>query len=806
MLLGSVSARESYFDLPLPEKATNFALELTFADDFRKVLDNSPDLDRREPSVSLAFEEVRIEWAAEEWPPKDVEVPGLAYYAFENVSEFRISSCPALSRLPSDIGMWYGLKSLVLISNSLTSLPVEIGALKTLQVIYLNGNFLKTIPVEVGELAELKELCLDANLIEVLPQLCSPHLELLTAPANRLKALPEIRGRLLRLELHGNDIESLPLSVSEAQWSKIMALKLMGNRLRQLPEAIGDMPELRAVLVSGNQLEALPNGIAKLPSLEWLFAYNNCLKELPPGTLLGSAKIGRVMLEGNPFSYQGMAMLFEESRRSWLTTWGTLSLDVEQVRGFFMAEAAAKKDSPEVGERRWRSLPWCVSVGSMLGHDVSDRFFMKLMKASQMKRWSDYAVGELGGPRGADEDPSSLLVVAFSASQGEPEWLGALRRVAKRGSVQRLPGVAGPLSDMLGAEVSSAGEAAETMIAKLWAGCGTVKEEKDAYADQAAGEGATVSFGDFDVLSVIDHRMRWYDDPCGGFARSLQSIVAKYRQTLFLGASMGGFGAILHGGRLADAVLAFSPQGRLDQATLRPPAADSEALKSRHTELCDSIRAAAVRGAAVEVHCAADEHCWHALSMPLERLSLTVHPVLPRKPFARVLDRAGVLEPILSDAMCRLFATCSDERQSMPEPKVADKLLPELSDPGETTLLVARWSCGGHVSRHWATRQQILRLFFAKGAPYMPRPGDWFCPRCYTRNMNSQFFCGGCPLREKGPKVSDSDVRLIPGLHQFPRKGDWGCGNCLTACPKYQSACPACGTAQADHEGTVVVA
>merc|ERR1712070_918258 len=105
---------------------------------------------------------------------------------------------------------------------------------------------------------------------------------------------------------------------------------------------------------------------------------------------------------------------------------------------------------------------------------------------------------------------------------------------------------------------------------------------------------------------------------------------------------------MLHGGRLADAVIAFQPQSRLDHSSLRPPAEDSEALKGRYTELCESIRAASARGAIVEVHCAADEHCYHALSLPLANHCLTVHPMMPRKPFARVLERAGLLEPIMS--------------------------------------------------------------------------------------------------------------------------------------------------------------
>ena len=54
---------------------------------------------------------------------------------------------------------------------------------------------------------------------------------------------------------------------------------------------------------------------------------------------------------------------------------------------------------------------------------------------------------------------------------------------------------------------------------------------------------------------------------------------------------MGGFGSLLHAGRLAekglfgkhDAVLAFGPQAVMTTATLRPPASSLEELESlRH--------------------------------------------------------------------------------------------------------------------------------------------------------------------------------------------------------------------------------
>merc|ERR1719453_140532 len=135
--------------------------------------------------------------------------------------------------------------------------------------------------------------------------------------------MPEVRGRLDQIQIHGNSLVSLPLAFPEAKWDNVMSLKLMGNWLRELPQALGEMVRLKILNVSGNQLEALPTCVTKLWKLEWLFAYSNCLREIPAGLLSGSLNGGRLMLESNPLTEEGLAALIQEARYSWL---GTLSL------------------------------------------------------------------------------------------------------------------------------------------------------------------------------------------------------------------------------------------------------------------------------------------------------------------------------------------------------------------------------------------------------------------------------------------------------------------------------------------------
>ncbi|CAE8698400.1 unnamed protein product, partial [Polarella glacialis] len=74
----------------------------------------------------------------------------------------------------------------------------------------------------------------------------------------------------------------------------------------------------------------------------------------------------------------------------------------------------------------------------------------KLMRASQLRRPDGLlALGEPGAPAGPEVSPSSLLVVAFSASQGEPEWLGLCRRLVEAKQVVAQAPDVGSLQDLL---------------------------------------------------------------------------------------------------------------------------------------------------------------------------------------------------------------------------------------------------------------------------------------------------------------------------------------------------------------------
>merc|ERR1712217_963575 len=107
-----------------------------------------------------------------------------------------------------------------------------------------------------------------------------------------------------------------------------------------------------------------------------------------------------------------------------------------------------------------------------------------------------------------------------------------------------------------------------------------------------------------------------------------------------------------------------------------------------------------------EVHCAADEHMWHALNLPLNDGALTVDPLMPRKPFAKLLDKAKVLLPILTDVISRVTARPSTPRHPV---EVEDTSLVTESP----VVHVAQWATGT-LRRHTSHREELLKLFFGE--------------------------------------------------------------------------------------------
>jgi len=457
-----------------------------------------------------------------------------------------------------------------------------------------------------------------------------------------------------------------------------------------------------------------------------------------------------------------------------------VGVDASQVH---MCRAEALQAADELPE-----LPPCVVSGWMLPWG---RLYGKLAPASQLRRQSGLQVlCSNGGPvYGGD-----VLVVAFSASQGEPEWFGILGQLLahkapsriRRGHIQSFSDLH---AQLYGTPPGEAGEeAASRAVAAMWLQLGKVEEDK-AEADLDAistVDDAGPFLDDFDVLSLCDTNAQWYVDtdlrPLGVGSR-LAELFRYYRRVMLIGTSMGGFGALSHA-HLAHTVAVFGPQTDLCTSHLRPGFGPEE-LRAATTAMRDSVQRALLAGARIEYHVAMEDHLVYARSLPLPQGSLIVHALYAR--IARVLERAGILAPLLVDLVAELqrdrapsprvlpasvaFAVARNAVQAAVDAAgVEEPLEPcawDWTSDAEQVLL-GKWDqeTEGGLSFVRASGRQLLLL-----CQEAPKFGDWFCTHCWSHNDEQASRCnccgGGC-----------TGAQLVGPPWVCGKITAWGRGNC----------------------------
>jgi Leucine-rich repeat (LRR) protein len=101
------------------------------------------------------------------------------------------------------------------------------------------------------------------------------------------------------------DLDELPESIGEL--TQLKDLILTGNHLTKLPESFGNLVNLRGLYlehnhsVPNNQLIELPETVCQLKQLTVLSIANNQLKSLPPG-IESLTELRSVFLDGNDFA------------------------------------------------------------------------------------------------------------------------------------------------------------------------------------------------------------------------------------------------------------------------------------------------------------------------------------------------------------------------------------------------------------------------------------------------------------------------------------------------------------------------
>ncbi len=175
-------------------------------------------------------------------------------------------------------GKLQGIKHLK-ISENLTNFPLEILDLAdTLEILDLSNNSLSTLPKEISQLKKLKIAFISNNLFTSVPDAFKEckNLYMLGLKANQIEVFDE---------------EILPTSIS---W-----LILTDNKIKVLPDSLGDLTQLQKCALAGNQIEILPSTMKACQNLELLRLSANNLQEIP-SWLLTLPKLSWLAFSGNP--------------------------------------------------------------------------------------------------------------------------------------------------------------------------------------------------------------------------------------------------------------------------------------------------------------------------------------------------------------------------------------------------------------------------------------------------------------------------------------------------------------------------
>lgn len=108
------------------------------------------------------------------------------------------------------------------------------------------------------------------------------HITGLKLEGERLKWLPDSIGNLVHIKwlfLLENKFETLPDSIGGCR--SLELLDLRDNRLHSIPESLGNLNRLKRLMLDGNCLTTLPETLKNIKSLQKLTFYGNNLKTIP---------------------------------------------------------------------------------------------------------------------------------------------------------------------------------------------------------------------------------------------------------------------------------------------------------------------------------------------------------------------------------------------------------------------------------------------------------------------------------------------------------------------------------------------
>ena len=175
------------------------------------------------------------------------------------------------------------ITGLYLDRNSISTLLTTMGGLASLEQLSMRDNNLTTVQSNLSAIPSLKHVTMDENpiwgvdiSIAFMPNLKSLRLNDCALASFPLETL---NPGLTTLEMHGNDLGSIPGNISSL--TSIERLDFGNTGLSTLPTNLYNLSTLEYLLVSDNNISSLPGAISNLTSLKVLFISKNKLQHLP---------------------------------------------------------------------------------------------------------------------------------------------------------------------------------------------------------------------------------------------------------------------------------------------------------------------------------------------------------------------------------------------------------------------------------------------------------------------------------------------------------------------------------------------
>ena len=178
------------------------------------------------------------------------------------------------------------LELLDLSNNQLNELPSDFGRFKKLKIAFFSDNLFTELPKVLGDSPSLTMIGFKSNLIENVPEESLPkQLQWLILTNNKIKKLPNSIGNcgnLQKVALAGNKIEELPASMSNCK--NLELLRISANELKELPLWLIELPRLTWLAFSGNPCTYKPEFSNEIEAIDWA--------KIEPKQILGQGASG----------------------------------------------------------------------------------------------------------------------------------------------------------------------------------------------------------------------------------------------------------------------------------------------------------------------------------------------------------------------------------------------------------------------------------------------------------------------------------------------------------------------------------